>query len=148
MAYTTPQPTPIRISIVEDDPEIRGQLAGLISGTPGFLLLSEHDCGEDAIIRIPKVLPDIVLMDINLPGMTGIECVRLLKRSIPNVQVLMLTIYEDTESIFDSLKAGAGGYILKRLPGQKLIEAIRDAQDGGAPMSGQIARKVVQYFNE
>lgn len=138
----------IRISIVEDDPDIRAQLAMFLSGTPGFALVSEHGCGDDALLEIPRILPDIVLMDINLPGVSGIECVRFLKKRVPAVSILMLTVYEDTPSIFESLKAGAGGYLLKRLPGQKLIEAIRDAQSGGAPMSSQIARKVVQYFNE
>lgn len=139
---------PIRISIVEDDSEIRAHLAALVSGTEGLRLISEHPCGEEALREIPVSKPDIVLMDINLPGMSGIDCVSSLKRCAPDVHVLMLTVYEDTESIFESLKAGASGYLLKRLPGEKLIEAIRDAQNGGAPMSGQIARKVVQYFNE
>ncbi|HEX7860221.1 MAG TPA: response regulator transcription factor [Verrucomicrobiae bacterium] len=145
---TAPGPAAIRVSVVEDDAEIRVELAALLSDTPGFLLVSEHDTGSDAIARIPQVLPEVVLMDINLPGMTGIECVRLLKRCMPEIQVLMLTIYEDSVSIFESLKAGADGYLLKRLPGEKLIEAIHDARNGGAPMSAQIARKVVKYFNE
>lgn len=138
----------IRISIVEDDAEIRAHLALLVSGTAGLQLISEHPSAEEALKGIPSSRPDIVLMDIHLPGMSGIECVRALKRSVPGLQILMLTVYEDTESIFESLKAGASGYLLKRLPGQKLIEAICDVQNGGAPMSGQIARKVVQYFNE
>jgi DNA-binding NarL/FixJ family response regulator len=141
-------PAAIRVSIVEDDAEIRAELAALLTDTPAFLLVSEHDTGSDAIARIPQARPDVVLMDINLPGMTGIDCVRLLKRAMPDIQVLMLTVYEDTESIFESLKAGADGYLLKRLPGEKLIEAIHDARNGGAPMSAQIARKVVKYFNE
>jgi DNA-binding NarL/FixJ family response regulator len=148
MGENAAQCAPIRISIVEDDAEIRSHLVTLISGTSGFRLISEHSCAEEAIRAIPLSRPDIVLMDINLPGMSGIECVRSLKKSIAEVQVLMLTVYEDTESIFESLKAGASGYLLKRLPGQKLIEAVRDAHNGGAPMSGQIARKVVQFFNQ
>jgi DNA-binding NarL/FixJ family response regulator len=148
MGQLTPQPQTIRISIVDDDPDIRSHLATLVSETPGLQLISVYPSAEEALKALPSTRSDIVLMDINLPGMSGIDCVRALKPIIPDIQILMLTVYEDTESIFESLKAGASGYLLKRFPGQKIIEAIHDALNGGAPMSGQIARKVVQYFND
>ena len=142
------QGEPLRISIVEDDEEIRAQLALLLGSTPGLLLVSQHGRGDDAIQRLPAIHPDIVLMDINLPGTGGIDCVRALRGTLPEVQILMLTVYEDSDLIFQSLKAGANGYLLKRIPGDKLIEAIQELRKGGAPMSSQIARKVVQYFNQ
>lgn len=138
----------LRISIVEDDGEIRSHLAHLVGQAPGFLVVSDHHNAESAIPAISKEQPDVVLMDINLPGMSGIECARLLKRNSPSLQILMLTIYEDSEMIFESLKAGASGYLLKRTPGAKLLEAIREVHSGGSPMSSHIARRVVQYFSQ
>jgi DNA-binding NarL/FixJ family response regulator len=103
-----------------------------------------HGSAREALANIPKEKPDVVLMDINLGGMSGIECVRLLKPLVPETQVVMLTVFEDTDKIFSALAAGASGYLLKRMPPAKLLEAIRDVHEGGSPMSAPIARKVVQ----
>jgi DNA-binding NarL/FixJ family response regulator len=138
----------LSISIVEDDSEIRAHLADLIGKANGFSLVSDHPAAAEAIPIILREEPDVVLMDLNLPGMSGIECTRLLKQKLPAVQILVLTIYEDTETIFESLKAGASGYLLKRTPGPRLLEAIWEMHEGGSPMSSHIARKVVQYFSE
>ena len=138
---------PLRISIVEDDEDIRAHLALLISNAPGFELLSQHARAQDALEVIPRNAPDVLLMDINLPGMNGIECTRALKQQLATLLILMLTVYEDSDRIFESLKAGASGYLLKRTPGPKLLEALREVHAGGAPMTSQIARKVVQHFS-
>jgi DNA-binding NarL/FixJ family response regulator len=131
----------ISVSIVEDDSDVRTTLARLIHGSPGYRCVSQHGSGEVALQEIPKVRPDVVLMDINLPGMSGVECVRKLKQLLPATQVMMLTAYEDTDNIFNALKAGANGYLLKRTPRAELLEAIRDVHRGGSPMSAHIARK-------
>lgn len=138
----------ISVSLVEDDPGVRANLANMIDGTPGFQCRAAYADGPAALKDIPANRPDVVLMDINLPGMLGIECVRRLKALAPDVPVLMLTVYDDSEKIFQSLMAGATGYLLKRTPKDKLLEAIREINSGGAPMSRQIARRVVQYFQE
>ena len=138
----------ITVSLVEDDPGVRANLAKLINGTPGFQCQAAYADGMAALKGIPSNRPDVVLMDINLPGMLGTECVRQLKSVAPDVPVLMLTVYDDSEQIFKSLMAGATGYLLKRTPKDKLLEAIREVTSGGAPMSRQIARRVVRYFQE
>lgn len=138
----------IRVSIVEDDAWIRENLVTQISRTPGFVCAGSHADGEAALNEIGKEAPEVVLMDINLPKLNGIECVRKLKVLYPTVQVLMLTVYEDSDKIFDSLLAGASGYLLKRTPQAQIMEAIADVHRGNSPMSGHIARKVVQYFNQ
>lgn len=138
----------IGVSIVEDDEDIRSNLAHLVTRGAGFRLVSEHASGEDAVGQIPRLVPDVVLMDINLPGISGIECVRRLKGAVPQLQIIMLTIYEDSDQIFQSLRAGASGYLLKRTTGAKILESIRDAHTGGSPMNSLIARKVVQFFNQ
>ncbi len=138
----------IKVSIVEDDDWIRENLAALITGTDGFVCTGSHRTGEDAIMRIPGQAPDVILMDINLPKMNGIECVRQLKALVPAAQILMLTVYEDSDKIFNSLLAGASGYLLKRTPQTEILEAIADVHRGNSPMTGHIARKVVQYFNQ
>ena len=138
----------ITVSLVEDDPGVRANLAKLINGTPGFQCQAAYPDGMAALKGIPSNRPDVVLMDINLPGMLGTECVRQLKSVAPDVPVLMLTVYDDSEQIFKSLMAGATGYLLKRTPKDKLLEAIREVTSGGAPMSRQIARRVVRYFQE
>lgn len=138
----------LRVSIVEDDSEIRTHLAQLIAKAKGFSLVSGHPNAVEAIPIIVREQPDVVLMDLNLPGMNGIECARTLKQKLPGLQILVLTVYEDSEMIFESLKAGASGYLLKRTPVPKLLEAIREIHQGGSPMSSHIARKVVQFFNE
>ncbi|MEI7899845.1 MAG: response regulator transcription factor [bacterium] len=140
-------PAVIRVAIVEDDAWIRNNLAREIGTTLGFSCLGAFATAEAALEAIPALSPDVVLMDINLPGMDGVQCVRRLKELCPEVQFLMLTVYEESESIFNSLLAGARGYLLKRTPMVELLEAIRQVQEGGAPMSDHIARKVVQYFN-
>ncbi len=139
---------PIRVAIVEDDDWIRENLAKLIRSTSGFVLTAAYRSGEDALLRLPTEAPDVVLMDIKLPKMSGIECVRKLRPLLPSAQILMLTVYEDSEKIFDSLLAGASGYLLKRTPQAEIVRAIADVHIGNSPMSGHIARKVVQYFNQ
>jgi DNA-binding NarL/FixJ family response regulator len=138
----------IQVSLVEDDPGVRANLARMIDGVPGFHCQAEYPDGPSALKGIAANRPDVVLMDINLPGMLGTECVRRLKEVAPSLPVLMLTVYDDSEQIFKSLQAGATGYLLKRTPKDKLLEAIREIFEGGAPMSRQIARRVVRYFQE
>lgn len=138
----------IRIAIVEDDDWVRDGLADQIEQISGFQCISRHRSAEDALRELPRQNPDVILMDINLPGLSGIECVRRLKDVLPNANILMLTVYEESEKIFDSLKAGANGYLLKRTPQKELMEAIAQVHAGGSPMSGLIARKVVQYFKQ
>ena len=138
----------IKVSIIEDDDWIRENLAAQIGRTKGFLCAGCYRTAEEALDLVPANIPDVVLMDINLPHMSGIECVRKLKALVPSVQIMMLTVYEDSDKIFDSLLAGASGYLLKRTPQAELMEAIADVQRGNSPMSGHIARKVVQYFNQ
>jgi DNA-binding NarL/FixJ family response regulator len=139
---------PIAISIVEDNDKLRATLARVIDRTDGFRCVSDYANAEDALADLPKIKPDVVLMDINLPGINGVECVRQLKKLLPQIQVMMLTVYEDTENIFNALAAGANGYMLKRTPAKELIEAIREVQRGGSPMTTHIARKVVQSFQK
>jgi len=137
---------PTTVSIVEDNEQLRSTLARMISRAEGFQHLGDYGTAEAALEAIPKQPPNVVLMDINLPGMNGVECVRKLKQLVPGTQVVMLTAYEDTENIFNSLAAGAAGYLLKRSKSAEILEAIRDVQNGGSPMTTHIARKVVQSF--
>jgi DNA-binding NarL/FixJ family response regulator len=137
----------IKVAIIEDDAWIRENLAARITQTQGFVSAGTYRTGEEAIERLPAQAPDVVLMDINLPKMNGIECVRQLKGLIPSAQILMLTVYEDSDKIFNSLLAGASGYLLKRTPQAEILDAIADVHRGNSPMTGHIARKVVQYFN-
>lgn len=137
-----------RVAIVEDDAGIRDSLVALLEGSPGYQCVGASASGEEALANIPHWRPEVVLMDINLPRMSGIECVARLKARLPDVLVLMLTVYEDGDSIFRALKAGANGYLIKRVATDKLLEAIEDVCTGGAPMSCHIARKVVQYFHQ
>ena len=136
------------VAIVEDDAGIREDLVALLNGSPGYRCVGMCASGEEAMIQIPFWRPDVVLMDINLPRMSGIECVARLKTKMPDLLVLMLTVYEDGDSIIRALKAGASGYLVKRLASDKLLEAIQEVTAGGAPMSCHIARKVVQFFNQ
>jgi RNA polymerase sigma factor (sigma-70 family) len=138
----------ISVSIVEDNDKLRATLARVIARADGFSCASDYGTAEDALAGLPKIKPDVVLMDINLPGMNGVECVRQLKALLPSTQVMMLTVYEDTENIFNALTAGASGYMLKRTPVKELLEAIRDVQRGGSPMTTHIARKVVLSFQK
>ena len=138
----------IKVAIVDDDEGIRTSLAALIRRAANFRLAGDYPDAETALREIPRHPPNVVLMDINLPGMNGVECVRQLKTAMPAVQFLMLTVYEDSDSLFNSLKAGASGYLLKRTASARLLEAIRDVHDGGAPMTPQLARRVVQFFSK
>ena len=137
---------PINVSIVEDNEQLRGTLARVISRAEGFQCLSHYGNAEIALESLPKDHPDVVLMDINLPGMNGVECVRRLKQIAPQIQIVMLTVYEDTENIFNALAAGASGYLLKRTTSAELLESIQEVRRGGSPMTTHIARKVVQSF--
>ena len=137
----------IKVAIVEDDEGIRSSLAALIRRAPNLKLVGDFPNAETAVKEIPPRAPDVVLMDINLPGMNGVECVRQLKAAVPTTQFLMLTVYEDSDSLFNSFKAGASGYLLKRTASARLIEAIRDVHAGGSPMTPQLARRVVQFLS-
>jgi DNA-binding NarL/FixJ family response regulator len=148
MSATSAMTTPIRVSIVEDDEEILANLAHRIGKSRSFRLLQTFPTAEEALTHLPASKPDVVLMDINLPGLDGIECVRQLKPRMPEVQFLMLTVYEDGNRLFKSLMAGASGYLLKRTPPDKLLAAILEVCNGGAPMTPEIARRVVQHFQQ
>ena len=136
----------IGVAIVEDDVPAREIIAGWIRGADGFKLVGEYDDAETAIADLPQRKPSVVLFDINLPGMNGIECVRKLKPHLPDTQFLMVTVYEDANHIFDALAVGASGYLLKQTRRTELLDALKDVHAGGSPMSSQIARKVVQSF--
>ena len=138
----------ITVCIVEDNEQLRGTLARVINRAEGFRCLSHYATAEAALEALPKDRPDVVLMDINLPGMNGVECVRQLKLAAPQISVVMLTVYEDTENIFNALAAGASGYLLKRTKSAELLEAIREVHRGGSPMTTHIARKVTQSFQK
>jgi DNA-binding NarL/FixJ family response regulator len=137
---------PITVSIVEDNEQLRTTLARVLNRSDGFRCLSHHGSAEEALKDMPAIKPEVVLMDINLPGINGVECVRQLKQILPGLQVIMLTVYEDTENIFSALAAGATGYLLKRTKTPELLEAIREVHRGGSPMTTHIARKVTQSF--
>jgi DNA-binding NarL/FixJ family response regulator len=134
------------VSIVEDDAPARGIMGDWIQRAPGFRCVGKHASAEAALAALPAEKPAVVLMDINLPGLSGIECVRRLKPLLPDTQFVMLTVYEDPEHIFNALAVGACGYLLKRLSRAELLEALHDVHAGGSPMSSNIARKVVQSF--
>lgn len=138
----------IHVSIVEDDPEIRQSLALLIGNAAGFKCVSDYGSCEEALEDIDKKQPDLLIMDIHLPGMTGIEGVRRVKKIIPDCEIIMLTISEDNQDVFDSLCAGASGYLKKNTPPAKLLSSIEETVNGGAPMSMDIARMVVNSFKK
>lgn len=137
---------PIRISIVEDDPHTRRLLGDIVTGSPSMRLVSDFSNCADAIAVLPTQRPDVVLMDVNLPEIDGIECVRRLKPLLPKTQYVMLTMYDDPEKIFAALSAGATGYLLKSTSRDELISGILQVHAGGSPMSSAIARKVVRSF--
>ena len=139
---------PIQVAIVEDKPADRESLERLLRGQREIKCVASAKSGDEALKLIPAKKPDVVLMDIQLPGMSGIECVRRLKRICPDVQVMMLTVIEDHERIFEALAAGAMGYLLKTTPPGKILEAVEELHNGGAPMSGQIARQVIGVFQK
>jgi DNA-binding NarL/FixJ family response regulator len=136
----------ITVSIVEDDMDLRESISRYIAGSDGFNCIGAYPDGEQALLDIPKNPPNVVLMDINLPQMSGIECVARLKVILPKLQVVMLTVFEDTDQVYQALSAGACGYLVKRASPVQLLDAIREVCRGGAPMSSHIARKVVQSF--
>jgi DNA-binding NarL/FixJ family response regulator len=136
----------ITVSIVEDASGVREGLTRLLNNATGFSCLASYPDGETALKQLPTRPPDVVLMDIDLPGMNGVECVRKLKAILPDIRVVMLTVYDNPEKIFDALSAGAIGYLLKKRVPEELLTAVREAYSGGSPMSSQIARKVVQFF--
>jgi DNA-binding NarL/FixJ family response regulator len=140
------EPAMIKVSIVEDDAKLRETVVRYFAGQPGFRCLKAYANAEVALADIPLHRPDVVLMDINLPGMSGIECVSHLRKAAPNVKIIMLTVFEEGEQVFQALSAGAFGYLVKSNRPAKILEAIREVYDGGSPMSGHIARKVVQSF--
>jgi DNA-binding NarL/FixJ family response regulator len=136
----------ITVSIVDDEADLRNHIAGYLTAAGNIRCVSAYASAEEALEQLPQDKPDVILMDINLGEMDGIECVRRLTALMPEAQVLMLTVFEDTEQIFRALAAGARGYLLKRLSPKKLLEAIEEVIAGGSPMSAPIARKVVQSF--
>jgi DNA-binding NarL/FixJ family response regulator len=138
--------SPINVSIVEDNRGTREGLKELLSRAESLRCVGVYANGEEALSRLPLEIPDVVLMDINLPGMNGIECVARLKDQFPGIQVLMLTTYEESDLIFASLRSGASGYLLKNMAPAELVQAIEQVHAGGSPMSMQIARKVVNHF--
>jgi len=138
----------IKVAIVEDNRSFRDKLSTYLNETKEYQCIGSFDSGEEAVKSIPKLLPDVVLMDIHLPKMSGVDCTRRLKELCPSVQILILTVYEDNDRIFGALKAGASGYLLKRADPADILDAIQDVRQGGSPMSSQIARRVVQSFHE
>jgi DNA-binding NarL/FixJ family response regulator len=138
----------ITVSIVEDNDKLRSTLARALNRVEGFQCVSHYGSAEEALKGLPSHRPSVVLMDINLPGMNGVECVRQLTQILPETQIVMLTVYEDTDNIFNALKSGATGYLLKRTTQAELVEAIREVHRGGSPMTTHIARKVVQTLQQ
>jgi DNA-binding NarL/FixJ family response regulator len=138
----------ISVGIVEDDHEVRENWVKLLNAHPKLKCVGACGSGEEALKRFPACPPDVVLMDINLPGMSGIQCTALLKQHLAKTQVLMVTVYSNNNSVFEALKAGASGYILKTNSSQEVIRSIVDVMEGGAPMTGQIARRVIEAFRK
>ncbi|MEN8849425.1 MAG: response regulator transcription factor [Akkermansiaceae bacterium] len=139
---------PISVSIIEDDLSLRAIYAEWIDQAEDFDLISLYENGQEAFEGIPNDKPDVVLSDINLPGLNGVECVRGLKKTLPKVQFVIITVYEDSNRIFKALEAGATGYLLKQTPRDRLLSSLREVHQGGSPMSSGIARKVVQCFRK
>lgn len=136
------------IALVEDDILLRDQLIKILNDAPDLEVLLAVSTGEEAIEKIPSHSPDVILLDINLPGKSGVECIRELKKKCPRTEVIMLTAYEEEDNIFNALREGASGYLLKTSSPEELFDAIRDVYSGGAPFSSHIARKVAQYFRQ
>ncbi len=140
--------SPIKTAIIEDQNDIREGLASLIGFTPGFKCTGSYQSMEEALDKIRRDIPDVILSDIGLPGMDGIQGIKILKERYPKMLILMITVYDDDERIFDALCAGANGYLLKRIPPMRLLESLREAVDGGSPMSPEVASKVIKLFRE
>jgi DNA-binding NarL/FixJ family response regulator len=138
----------IKAAVVEDMKDIRDGLTTLINFTEGFRCTGSYRSMEEALARIDSEVPDVLLSDIGLPGMSGIQGIRIIKERYPEMQVLMLTVYDDDDRIFDALCAGASGYLLKRTPPAKLLDSIREAMSGGAPVSPEVASRVIKFFRE
>lgn len=145
---TEKKTTPIDIVIVDDDADMRRTLHAILQRQANMRCIGTFSSAEAALIDIPKLKPELVLMDINLPGMSGVECVRTLSQQMPGLLIVMLTVYDDDDDVFNSLAAGASGYLLKPVRAQALVEAIEEVYAGGAPMSIKIARRVVQAFKK
>jgi DNA-binding NarL/FixJ family response regulator len=141
-------PRNIDVAVVEDDAALRDGLAMLLRGTPGYRLVGAFGSVEEALTGLPSLSPDVLLLDIHLPGMMGSEGVRHLRAKLPRMQVLMLTVFAEEDKVFDSICNGACGYLLKKTPPARLLEAIREAHEGGSPMSPEIARKVITLFRK
>jgi DNA-binding NarL/FixJ family response regulator len=139
---------PVTVCLVEDNHEVRESCVALLNGAPGLLCLGAYGSAEEALEKIPLTPPDVALVDIHLPGMNGIECVAKLKTRLPELQILMLTLYERSDLIFNSLRAGANGYLLKSASSAELIQAVEQVHAGGAPMTMSVARKVIACFQE
>lgn len=138
----------IKVSIVEDDPALRECLAIVINGSSAYRCVGTHPDAESALRQMPQEQPDVALMDIHLPNLSGIECLRILKPQLPGTEFIMLTAYSDDSKVFEALTSGATGYLLKRTPPAEILEAIAEAHRGGSPMTSQIARKVVHSFRQ
>jgi DNA-binding NarL/FixJ family response regulator len=138
----------ISVIIVEDMADVRQKVKHIIDESKEFICLSTYANAENALEELPKLKPDIVLMDINLPGMSGIECIKKIKKKCPETQFMMFTIYENSEQVYEALAAGASGYLLKKTPSEEILEALKELFEGGAPMSTHIARKVVSFFQK
>ena len=139
---------PIRIAIVEDDAGLREILQKIFSSAPDFRVVLTCPDGETAVREIPIKAPNVVLMDINLPGMSGIDCLRVIKKALPSIRVVMVTVYDDDDRLFESLVSGADGYLLKRATRNRFLEAVREIVTGGAPISPKVARRMVEYFHQ
>lgn len=138
----------ISMSVVEDMDEVRQKIKRIIDESEEFICLSTYSNAEKALEELPRLSPDIVLMDINLPGMSGIECIKEVKKKCPQIQFMMFTIYENSEQVYEALAAGANGYLLKQTPPEEILRALKELYEGGAPMSTHIARKVVSFFQK
>lgn len=138
----------IKVALVEDNPAVREGLAAILNGSPGFQCVCACESAQEAIEKLPSAAPQVVLMDINLPGVSGIECTRRLKDRLPGLQIIMLTIEGDSERVFRSLAAGATGYLVKNTPPARILEAIEEVRRGGSPMSSHIARMLVRSFHQ
>jgi len=145
---TLPKDDPITVAIVEDDSQVRHSLVGIVKRGSGVLCVGAFGDAEEALRELPRLQPQVVLMDINLPGIDGVECVQKLSGLLPQMQMVMLTVYDDTDAIFNSLAAGASGYLLKPVSAVQLLAAVKDVYAGGAPMTSNIVRKVVQTFKQ
>lgn len=138
----------LKILICEDNTEKRNYLRLLFSGCEDIELVGAFATGEEAVANVARLAPDVVIMDIELPGISGVESTRLIKETLPNTHIVMYTIYEDDEKLFDSLCAGASGYLLKKTPPDQLVKAITEVMEGGSPISPGIAQRVLQYFHK